>query len=193
MLEVTVADPSLDPFALSKRPFRIENCNNPPPFTPAVTRVPTPSVFFESRRATYESTFSTQIGDPLPLDAPISSSDSSTFTTDHFHRSFMPFSLPQPVGRPVPVLPPDSDLPPKPHWFCDLPQSNMRLAPKIYLPEANTPIFTHPLPICCSCGDQLTYPFMASLSHDICLTCIAAGHLPPQTTTLDFFTVDAPE
>jgi hypothetical protein len=69
----------------------------------------------------------------------------------------------------------------------------MRFAPKIYLNEATKPEFSHPLPECCSCGNALNYPFAASLKDNLCLECLASGRLPPQTTSLDFFQVDAPQ
>jgi hypothetical protein len=96
----------------------------------------------------------------------------------------------------MPAIDPDTDVAPKPHWFCDVPSSALRPEPKVYLSEATNPVFfffSKPLPECCSCGERLSFPFMSSLKFTICFDCISQGKLPFQTTTLDFLRVDSPE
>jgi hypothetical protein len=93
----------------------------------------------------------------------------------------------------MPAINPDTDFAPKPHCFCDVPSSALRPKPKIYLSEATNPVFSKPLPECCSCGERLSFPFMSSLKFTICFDCTSKGKLPFQTTTLDFWKVDSPE
>jgi hypothetical protein len=182
MYEVSREFANVHPFALAGRPLRIENCNIPILFTPTCTRIPTSSFLRRPRLSLYEQFLGFALSDPP--DGNIATSDRVAYLSDHFHRDFTLFTLPRAIGKPVPAA--EADFNPKPHWFCDLP-SSMRPEPKIYMREAKNPTLSKPLPTCCSCGDGLAFPFMASLRHNICFECLAQGRLPERSTTLDFF------
>jgi hypothetical protein len=193
MYEVTRIGSGADPFSLSRRPLQIQNCNNPPHWIPSSTRIPTSRYLLEPRKSLFAFIHGSPPHSPIPHNESVFTTDPHSWSSDHFNRDFIPFSLPTPIGRPVPVINPDVDSPPKPHWFCDVPSSSLRPEPKVYLSEAANPVFSKPLPECCSCHTQLSFPFMASLKFNICFECISEGKLPIQTTTLDFFRVNSPE
>lgn len=190
MFEVSAADPDWDPFAVARRPLNIYNCNIEPQFQETNTRTGTGRHLFEARKSALEKTMSVYIEEP-PEDIP--ASDEGAIIADHLYRDFAPFDPPEPRGDIVPFMDPDNDFKPKPHWFCDLPSSAMRKEPKIYMNEAQNPVLNKDLPHCCSCNEPLEFPFMASLKDDICYNCLAAGRLPPRSTTLDFVKVEDPE
>jgi hypothetical protein len=146
---------------------------------------------FDKRKDLVESQGSVEIRELLPNE-PVDPKNCQSFISDHFYRDFVPFALPEAIGKPLPFVDPDSNFNGKPHWFYDLPSTSMRPEPKIFLNEAMNATISRFPPICSSCQTQLVFPFMASLRYNICQDCISQGKLPPRTNTLDFFMVDEP-
>ena len=190
MLEVCVCDEPLDPFAIAHRVLKLCNCNSEPLFEATGTRVPVPGFARDARVKAFAAAYGS---DPVQVSEPVNAGDRLVVVSDHLARDFVVFELPKARGRAPPAVDPEADFRPECHWFCDVPSTLMRPEPKVYMSEALNPTLEKPLPVCCVCGSQLTYPFWSSLKHEVCGECLASGRLPQQTTTLDFFEVFEPE
>lgn len=193
MYTVTTADQQLDPFAISRRPLHIQNCNNPPLFQQTSTRLSSPQIIFEDRKAYCESICGFKIHDNISEDQAVSSSNDEDIYSDHFNRDFLTFSLPEPVIKVMPFVTTNNESKRPPHWMLDLPSSTMHPENKVYFADALNPTLQKELPNCDMCGCQLTFPFYASLNFNICPQCLSKGEIPVGTTSLEFMVVDNPE
>ena len=193
MYEITTADPELDPFNISRRPLKIKNCNCPPIFRPINTRLELPNLIFDSLKEYLESVYDIKVQPQNDQSIESNFENEDVIFSDHFLRCFTPFSNPIPFEKPPPFFDPRIDNPNPPFWMCDLPSTTMKREPKIYFNDAYNPLLTKRLPKCDFCGEQVTYPFFASLNNNLCSGCLKSGKIPPLTTTLEFFTVEDPE
>lgn len=195
MYEVTTVDPNLDPFAISVRPLLIRNCNIPPCFTPASTRMTMPQMIYDDRKQFCESISNIPIQpQPKPdeIESEIDQTNESQVYSDHFNRDFKSFHLPVPTGTVPPFFDINVQSKRYPHYMLDLPSTSMQVEEKIYFDAVMDPKLTKELPCCCMCNNQLVHPFYSSLKHKICPKCLSVGNLPPNSTTLDFMVIEDP-
>ena len=193
MYTVTIADQELDPFAISRRPLHIQNCNNPPLFKQTNTRITSPQIIFDERKSYFESINGFAVRESVPEDHDISPSNDEEIYSDHFNRDFVTFTLPEPTGKVIPFVTNSDESKRQPHWMLDLPSSTMHPEQKIYYCDTINPILKKDLPKCDICDSQLEFPFYASLKYNICPNCLSSGKIPFNTTSLEFMVVDNPE
>lgn len=193
MYSVTIADHELDPFAISRRPLHIKNCNNPPLFQQTNTRITLPQIIYDDRKSYCEKINGFQISDPIPEDQAISSSEDKDIYSDHFNRDFTIFSLPDPIEKVPPFMTNNEESKRQPNWMLDLPSSTMHPENKVYYAETLNPTLKNEPPACDVCGEQLEFPFYASLKYNICANCLSNGKIPNNTTSLEFMIVEDPK
>ncbi|KAK8888842.1 hypothetical protein M9Y10_033582 [Tritrichomonas musculus] len=192
MYTVTKADQQLDPFALSRRPLHILNCNNNSNFQQTNTRIPSPQVIFEDRKSYAENVNGFAIKEKIAEGQTVSPNNDEEIYSDNFNRDFIPFNLPDPIGKVAPFITVKDESKRKPYWMLDLPSSQMHIEPKLYYAAALNPTLDKTLPCCDMCKCQLQYPFFASLNFNLCPKCLSTGHIPLNTTSIEFMPVEDP-
>ena len=193
MFEIEEVDSALNIFSESRRPLNIVNLNSPPAFKPISTRIPAPHAIKDKRKEFTETVLSHKINKPFEDDQQVDPSDQISVETDHFYRDFQPFTLPTCLLDHVPLIHNKNTADKvKPQWHLDVPTTNMSLQPKITYHDVVDPKMKHELPNCIICGEQLSYPFYASLQHNLCPTCYSQGRLPKYTSTKDFYIINKP-
>lgn len=193
MFETSVADPEIDIFAMSRRPLKVRNCNTPPQFEPNGTRINLASTIFDERKKYFESITNNEILPRISPKTTVSTQNELEYQSDHFNRDIIPFAFPKSSGKPVPFYINHKDSEKMPHYNLDLPCQSLRISKKIFLSDIKGLLGAPSMPECDICAQPLTYPYMASLTHNICLSCISAGNLPIQESSLDFIKIDDPK